>query len=63
MHSHMVATDIKEELKKKKMIVTYVLPSVNSVISLIQCPALSGIVTLKPQYWFKSTADLHSQVT
>lgn len=50
MHSHMAATDIKEELEKKKMIVTYVLPSVNSVISLIQCPALSGIVTLKPQY-------------
>lgn len=49
MHSHIAATDIKEELKKK-MMVTYVLPSVNSVTFLIQCPALSGIVTLKPQY-------------
>lgn len=49
MHSHMAATDTKE-LKKKKMIVTYVSPSVNSVTFSIQCPASPGIVTLKAQY-------------
>lgn len=50
MHSHMAATDTKELKKKKKMIVTYVSPSVNSVTFSIQCPASPGIVTLKAQY-------------
>lgn len=51
MHSHMAATDTKElKKKKRKMIVTYVSPSVNSVTFSIQCPASPGIVTLKAQY-------------